>query len=126
MPGSDRMLVSAWSTRAGSTPSRSLRPMSRAMLISRPIRGSARGKPAQTPITPSATAREVKPSARAWTPSATRAADPILRPVRISVERDEYVACEPDEAGRQDPAEPGKWLGSKEMADGFVTGEDRG
>lgn len=50
--------------------------------------------------------------------------DPAAGP--DSVERDEYVACEPDEAGRQDPAEPGKWLGSKEMADGFVTGEDRG
>ena len=50
--------------------------------------------------------------------------DPAAGP--DSVERDEFVACEPDEAGRQDPAEPGKWLGSEETADGFLTGEDRG
>ena len=48
-----------------------------------PAIGSARSKPIQAPTAPAATAREVKPSARAWRPSATSAADPICLPTRI-------------------------------------------
>ena len=54
-----------------------------AALISRPTIGSAKGKPSQMPSTPSTTASEVNPSVRAWTPSATSAAEPIRRPTRI-------------------------------------------
>lgn len=54
-----------------------------AALISRPTIGSAKRKPSQIPITPATTAREVKPSVRAWTPSATSAAEPMRRPTRI-------------------------------------------
>ena len=54
-----------------------------AMLITRPTIGSANGKPSHMPITPSTTANEVKPSVRAWTPSATKDADLIRRPTRI-------------------------------------------
>jgi len=52
-------------------------------VISNPTRGSASGNPASTPIAPTTTASEVNPSVRACKPSATRAADPILRPTRI-------------------------------------------
>ena len=41
------------------------------------------GKPSQTPIAPRTTASEVKPSVRACTPSATSAAEPICRPMRM-------------------------------------------
>ena len=47
-----------------------------------PTIGSASGNPAKTPRAPTTTASEVNPSVRACTPSATRAADPIARPVR--------------------------------------------
>jgi len=52
-------------------------------VISRPTTGSAQSQPIATPPTPSSTAREVNPSVRACSPSATRAAEPISRPVRI-------------------------------------------
>ena len=51
--------------------------------ISRPTIGSASGNPASTPTAPATTAREVNPSVRAWIPSATRAAEPIRRPIRM-------------------------------------------
>ena len=44
---------------------------------------SAWGKPSQTPMTPTTTAIDVRPSARACWPSAISAAEPILLPVRI-------------------------------------------
>ena len=65
------MAASVRSSRSGSTPSRSRRPMSRAVPhrrtkivteIRMPIIGSASGKPSQTPMTPATTARDVKPS----------------------------------------------------------------
>ncbi len=54
-----------------------------AMVMSTPMIGSASGKPAQAPAALMTTARLVNPSVRACRPSATSAADPILRPVRI-------------------------------------------
>ena len=54
-----------------------------AAAMSRPTIASARGKPSHTPTTPTTTAMEVRPSARACCPSAIKAAEPILRPVRI-------------------------------------------
>ncbi len=48
-----------------------------------PTSGSAIGKPRATPIAPATTASEVRPSVRAWYPSATSAAEPISRPTRI-------------------------------------------
>ena len=54
-----------------------------ATVMSSPTMGSAMGNPAITPSAPAATASEVKPSVRACRPSATRAAEPILRPTRI-------------------------------------------
>jgi len=41
------------------------------------------GKPAKTPRAPITTASEVKPSVRACKPSATSAAEPIVRPTRM-------------------------------------------
>lgn len=40
-------------------------------------------KPAATPMAPITTANDVMPSVWAWRPSATRAAEPILRPTRM-------------------------------------------
>ena len=54
-----------------------------APVMSSPTMGSASGKPAMTPIAPMTTASEVNPSVRACSPSATRAAEPILLPTRI-------------------------------------------
>ena len=54
-----------------------------ATVIARPTTGSAQSQPSATPPTPSRTASEVKPSVRAWSPSATRAAEPIFRPTRM-------------------------------------------
>ena len=51
-------------------------------MISRPTTGSAQS-PIAAPPAPSRTARDVKPSVRACSPSATSAAEPILRPTRI-------------------------------------------
>ena len=48
-----------------------------------PTIGSARWNPAATPIAPTSTASEVRPSLRAWRPSATSAAEAISRPTRI-------------------------------------------
>lgn len=50
------------------------------MVMMRPTTGSARFQPTATPPTPCSTAREVNPSVRACKPSATSAAEPILRP----------------------------------------------
>ncbi|CAM62681.1 Hypothetical protein MAB_2600 [Mycobacteroides abscessus ATCC 19977] len=52
-------------------------------MITSPMMGSAKGYPSATPAAPSTTASDVKPSVRAWRPSATRAAEPILRPTRM-------------------------------------------
>ena len=54
-----------------------------AMQMSIPATGSAGRHPAATPAAPITTASEVKPSVRACNPSATSAAEPILRPTRI-------------------------------------------
>ena len=51
--------------------------------INRPMIGSVRGKPSRTPSAPMTTDNEVNPSIRAWTPSATSAADPVLRSTEI-------------------------------------------
>ncbi len=59
--------------------------------------GSARGQPSPTPIAPSSTARLVKPSVRACSPSATSAAEPMRRPTRDAVAGDDLVAGEPDD-----------------------------
>ena len=92
IPGTDAKAASAVASRSGSMPSMSLRPMlrmvpmSRTMMaaeISRPTMGSASGKPSIAPPAPSTTAREVNPSVRACTPSATSAAEPIRRPILI-------------------------------------------
>ena len=52
-------------------------------MITSPTTGSAQSQPTATPPAPSRTASEVKPSVRACSPSATSAAEPILRPTRI-------------------------------------------
>lgn len=49
----------------------------------KPTIGSASGNPRSTTTPPATTASEVNPSVRAWMPSATRAADPILCPLRM-------------------------------------------
>lgn len=75
--GSPRMASSAVSVRWGSTPSRSRWPKSLVVVIRRtkiakevmiPMAGSAQGRPRPTPMTPTTTASEVSPSARAWMP----------------------------------------------------------
>ncbi len=87
-----RAELSTRSTRAGSTASISRRYTSRAAsrstastatVMSRPTTASARSKPAQAASALSTTPREVKPSVRACSPSATSAADPIWRPTVI-------------------------------------------
>ena len=54
-----------------------------AAAMKNPMMASACGKPSHTPMTPTTTAIDVNPSARACCPSAIRAADPILLPARI-------------------------------------------
>ena len=54
-----------------------------AAVMTRPITGSAQCQPSATPPAPSSTAREVNPSVRACSPSATSAAEPIFLPVLI-------------------------------------------
>lgn len=54
-----------------------------AAVISSPATGSAHCQPSAAPPAPSRTASEVNPSVRACSPSATSAAEPILRPVAI-------------------------------------------
>ena len=54
-----------------------------AAAISRPMIGSAAGKPSATPTAPATTANDVNPSVRACRPSATSAADPIRLPTRM-------------------------------------------
>ena len=54
-----------------------------ATVMSRPMMGSASGKPSATPPAPNSTASEVNPSVRACRPSAIRAAEPIWRPTRM-------------------------------------------
>ena len=54
-----------------------------AALMARPTTGSAHSQPTATPMAPISTASEVRPSLRAWRPSATREAEPILRPTRM-------------------------------------------
>jgi hypothetical protein len=51
--------------------------------MKRPTIGSAAWNPSATPTAPTNTPSEVRPSVRACKPSATSAADPIRRPVRI-------------------------------------------
>jgi hypothetical protein len=52
-------------------------------VIARPTSGSAQFQPSATPPAPASTPSEASPSVRACSPSATSAADPILRPVLI-------------------------------------------
>jgi hypothetical protein len=52
-------------------------------MMSSPTMGSASCQPAATPAAPSTTAREVKSSVRACSPSAISAAEPMRRPVRM-------------------------------------------
>ena len=54
-----------------------------ATVMASPTTGSARSHPAATPSAPTTTASDVRPSVRAWCPSATRAAEPIFVPTRI-------------------------------------------
>src|SRR5215472_16104489 len=54
-----------------------------ATVISRPTTGSAHAHPSATPPAPTSTAREVNPSVRACSPSATSAAEPMRRPTRM-------------------------------------------
>ena len=58
-----------------------------------PITGSAQFQPSATPPAPSRTASDVSPSVRACRPSATSAAEPILRPVRIRYRAAETILC---------------------------------
>lgn len=91
-PGVASRTCPARVTRAGSTASISRRYTSRpachstaaiATVIPRPVTGSAQPQPIAAPPAPSRTASEVNPSARACSPSATSAADPIRRPALI-------------------------------------------
>src|SRR5215218_1154668 len=63
--------------------------------------GSGQREPEPNPETPNTTANEVNPSVRAWTPSATSAADPIRHP--DPVDRHHLVAEEPDQSGYEHP-----------------------
>ena len=66
-------------------------------VMSSPTAGSAQSHPAATPATPRRTASDVNPSVRACSPSATSAAEPILRPTRMRYLGDGLVACEADD-----------------------------
>jgi hypothetical protein len=70
------------STRLGSTPSKARAKTALAdfqtilriaTVMSKPMMGSVRGKPSQMPSGPTSTARLVRPSMRAWWPSAISA-----------------------------------------------------
>ena len=54
-----------------------------AMLMTIPTIGSASRQPAMDPTAAAITARDVSPSVRACSPSATRAAEPMRRPTRM-------------------------------------------
>ena len=69
-------------------------------MISSPTTGSAQSQPSATPPTPSSTASEVNPSVRACSPSATRAAEPILRPTRIRYRATSSLPVNPTSAAR--------------------------
>ena len=67
--------------------------------MSRPTSGVGQREARATPMAPTTTASEVKPSVRACSPSATSAAEPIRRADADAVDGDEFVAEEPDQAG---------------------------
>src|SRR5206468_1638549 len=102
--------------RAGSTLSTTRGPTSRAAcqpatpmaaVISRPTTGSAQRQPIATPPAPASTASEVNPSVRACRPSATSAAEPILRPVLIRYLATSSLPAKPSAAAI---ATAGRWL----------------
>ena len=82
-PCSARAGSTASMSRASTSPAASRRTETMSTAMARPAMASARSNPAATPMAPARTPSELRPSVRAWRPSATRAAEPISRPTRI-------------------------------------------
>jgi len=76
-----------------------------ASVISRPISGSAIGKPAPTPSAPTSTASEVRPSTRACMAVGHEAGAADALAHTNAVDRHGLVADEPDDGRCHDPTE---------------------